>query len=200
MPQTVVFDLGGVLIDWNPRYLYRKLLEDEAAVEHFLATICTPAWNEQQDAGRPFTEAVAHLTAQWPQEAALIAAYYDRWTEMLGGPIHETVDVLAALHQRRVPLFALTNWSAETFPHVLGRYDFLDWFRGIVVSGQEKMKKPDRRLYQLLLDRYGLAAHDTVFIDDSPANVAAAREIGLHGLRFTTAQALRRALEGLGLL
>ena len=200
MPHTVIFDLGGVLIDWNPRYLYRKLLDDEAAVEHFLATICTPAWNEQQDAGRPITEAVAQLTAQWPRQADLIAAYYDRWIEMLGGPMMETVDVLAALHQRRVPLFALTNWSAETFPYVSDRYDFLGWFQGIVVSGREKMKKPDRRIYQVLLDRYGLAAHDTVFIDDSAANVAAAREVGLHALRFDTAPALRRDLEGLGLL
>ena len=199
-PQTVIFDLGGVLIDWNPRYLYRKLLKDDEAVEHFLATICTPAWNQQQDAGRPIAEAVAQLTTRWPQEAALIAAYYDRWTEMLGGPIEETVDVLAALRQRDVPLFALTNWSAETFPYVSGQYDFLGWFQGIVVSGREKMKKPDRRLYQVLLDRYSLAAHDTVFIDDSPANVEAARELGLHGLHFTTAPALRRELEGLGLL
>ena len=200
MPHTVIFDLGGVLIDWNPRYLYRKLLDDEAAVEHFLATVCTPAWNQQQDAGRPIAEAVAQLTAQWPQHAALIAAYYDRWIEMLGGPLQETVDVLAALRQRRVPLFALTNWSAETFPHALDRYDFLGWFQGIVVSGEEKIKKPDHRLYQVLLDRYSLAVPDTVFIDDSPANVAAAREMGLHGLHFSTAQTLRRDLEALDLL
>jgi len=200
MPQKVIFDLGGVLIDWNPRYLYRKLFDDESAMEHFLATVCTPQWNEQQDAGRPITEAVAQLTAQWPRQAALITAYYDRWTEMVGGPMTETVDVLAALHQRKVPLWALTNWSAETFPFVLERYDFFGWFQGIVVSGHEKMKKPDRRIYQVLLDRYSITPNHAVFIDDNPANVAAAREVGLHGLQFTTAQALRRELEGLGLL
>ncbi len=112
----------------------------------------------------------------------------------------ETVDVLAALHQRNVPLFALTNWSAETFPHVFERYDFLGWFQGIVVSGPEKMKKPDRRIYQVLLDRYRITPNHAVFIDDNPVNVAAAREVGLHGLLFTTAQALRREFEGLGLL
>ncbi len=112
----------------------------------------------------------------------------------------ETVDVLAALHQRKVPLLALTNWSAETFPYVLERYDFFGWFQGIVLSGHEKTKKPDRRIYQMLLDRYGITAHDAVFIDDNEANVAAAREVGLHGLLFTTAQTLRRDLEELGLL
>ena len=112
----------------------------------------------------------------------------------------ETVDVLAALHQRKVPLLALTNWSAETFPYVLERYDFFGWFQGIVVSGHEKMKKPDRCIYQVLLDRYSITPNHAVFIDDNPANVAAAREVGLHGLLFTTAPALRRELEGLGLL
>lgn len=200
MPHAVIFDLGGVLIDWDPRYLYRKLLDDEAAVEHFLATICTPAWNEQQDAGRPWPEAIAELSAQWPEEAPLIAAYYDRWIEMIAGPLDDTVEVLAALRGRGVPLFALTNWSAETFPYVVNRYDFLDWFEGIVVSGEEKVKKPDRRIYHVLLDRYGLAAPDAVFIDDNPANVVAARDVGLHGLAFTTAPALRQDLETIGLL
>ncbi len=200
MPQTVIFDLGGVLIDWNPRYLYRKLFEDEAKMEHFLRVICTPAWNEQQDAGRPIAEAVAELTAQWPEQRALIQAFYGRWTEMLGGVIEETVEVLAALRQRSTPLYALTNWSAETFPHVENEYDFLTWFKGIVVSGREKMKKPDHRIYHVLLDRYGLNAADTVFIDDNAVNIAAAREIGLHGLPFSTAQTLRGDLEGLGLL
>lgn len=200
MPQTVIFDLGGVLIDWDPRHLYRKLFDDEAEMEFFLATICTPDWNEQQDAGRPVSEAVAELAAQWPQQADLIKAFYDRWTEMVGGPIEETVAVLAALRERGTPLYALTNWSAETFPYVEHRYDFLTWFKGIVVSGRERMKKPDPRIYHLLLDRYGLAAPDTVFIDDNTANIAAAQGVGLQAIPFTSAAALRRDLEALGLL
>lgn len=200
MPQTVIFDLGGVLIDWNPRYLYRKLFDDEAEMEHFLATICTPDWNEQQDAGRPVSEAVAELAAQWPQQANLIEAFYDRWTEMVKGPIEETVDVLHALHKRDTPLYALTNWSAETYPYVEHRYAFMTWFKGIVVSGREKLKKPDPRIFHLILDRYNLTAAGTVFIDDSTANIAAAREVGLQAIPFTSAEALRRDLEALGLL
>ncbi len=200
MPQTVIFDLGGVLIDWDPRHLYRKLIADEAKMEHFLSVICTQEWNEQQDAGRPLSEAVAVLSAQWPEHAPLIAAFYDRWTEMVGGVIEETVAVLDALRQRGTPLYALTNWSAETYPYVEHRYEFLTWFKGIVVSGREKMKKPDPRIFHLLLDRYDLDAADSVFIDDNPANVAAARDVGLHALPFTSAEKLRTDLEGLGLL
>ena len=200
MPQPVIFDLGGVLIDWNPRHLYRKLFDDEAAMEHFLATICTSDWNEQQDAGRPVSEAVAELAAQWPQQADLIRAFYDRWTEMVKGPMEETVAILAALRKRDTPLYALTNWSAETYPYVEHRYDFMGWFKGIVVSGREKLKKPDPRIYHLILNRYGLDAPNTVFIDDNTANIAAAREVGLQAIPFTSAAALRRDLEAIGLL
>jgi 2-haloacid dehalogenase len=125
-PIHVVFDLGGVLLDWNPRYLYRKLLDDEDAMEHFLATVCTPEWNAQQDAGRTFAEATAILAAQFPEYTDLIRAYYDRWTEMLDGPIVETVEVLATLRERGVPLYALTNWSAEAFPYARANYGFMD--------------------------------------------------------------------------
>ncbi len=200
MPQTVIFDLGGVLIDWNPRHLYRKLFDDEAEMEHFLSTICTSDWNEQQDAGRPVSEAVAELAAQWPQHTDLIQAFYDRWTEMVKGPIDETVAIVAALRQRGTPLYALTNWSAETYPYVEHRYEFMGWFKGIVVSGREMLKKPDPRIYHLILDRYGLAASDTVFIDDNANNIAAARDVGLHAIPFTSAAALRHDLEALGLL
>lgn len=200
-PNAVVFDLGGVLIDWNPRYLYRQLFDgDDAAMERFLAEVTTPEWNLEQDAGRTWDEAVEALTRQHPEHAELIAAYRDRWTETLGEAIGPTVTVLDELRQTEVRLFALSNWSAETFPVARPRYPFLDWFEGIVISGEVGITKPDERVYHHLLDRFGLDAASTVFIDDSAANVRAAREVGMIALRFEGGDALRRALADLGLL
>jgi len=199
-PYSVVFDLGAVLIDWNPRHLYRQLLPDEAAMEHFLATVCTPEWNEEQDAGRPFAEGIALLCEQHPHHAELIHAYFKRWHEMLGGPIHSTVAILERLHKRGVPLFALTNWSAETFPQARARFEFLKLFRGILVSGEERLKKPDPVIYQRMLTRFGLSAPRSVFIDDSEKNVRAARELGMIALRFHSPSELERELARLGLL
>ena len=199
--RAVVFDLGGVLIDWNPRYLYRKLFDgDAAAMEHFLATVCTPAWNEEQDSGRPFAEAVALLVARHPEQTELIAAYDRRWDEMLAGPIDGTVAILAEIKARNTPLAALTNWSAEKFPVARRRFDFLAWFDAIVVSGEVGMRKPDPRIYRHLLESRGLAAGGTLFIDDSAANVAAARALGMPALQFSAPPALRADLEALGLL
>jgi 2-haloacid dehalogenase len=198
--KAVVFDLGGVLIDWDPRYLYRKLLADEAAVEEFLATVCTPEWNAEQDRGRPFAEGVAELVERHPVHAAAIAAYHERWPEMLGGEIPGTVELLAELRAAGVPLFALTNWSAETFVFARERFEFLGWFDGVVVSGEERLVKPDPRLFRRLLDRFGLAPEATFFVDDSPANVAAARRLGMDAVRFTDPGELRRDLIGRGLL
>jgi 2-haloacid dehalogenase len=198
--EAVVFDLGGVLIDWDPRYLYRKLLADEAAVEEFLATVCTPEWNAEQDRGRPFAEAVAELVERHPAHAAAIAAYHERWTEMLGGEIPGTVAVLAELRAAGVPLYALSNWSAETFRLTRGRFPFLKWFDGLVVSGEEGVTKPDRRIFELLIERFGLDPAATVFVDDSAANVDAARDLGIDAIRFHDAGALRRDLAARGLL
>jgi 2-haloacid dehalogenase len=194
MTQTIVFDLGGVLIDWDPRRLYRKLLPDETAIDRFLQTVCTSEWNAQQDAGQPFAEGVAQLSGRWPEHAGLIEAYHTRWIEMIGGPMPETVAILGALRERRFPLYALTNWSTETFPLVRDQYDFLNWFAGIVVSGEEKLIKPHPSIFRLLLDRYDLTPDQTVFIDDSPANVEAARKLGIDAIPFTCASALRQAL------
>jgi 2-haloacid dehalogenase len=197
----VVFDLGGVLIDWNPRYLYRKLFAgDEAAMEHFLATVCTQDWNEQQDAGRAFAEACAPLIARHPERAPLILAWGQRFAEMMAGPIHGTVDILEELHAAGVPLYALTNWSAETFPHAQERFAFLERFRGIVVSGHEKMIKPDPRIYRLLLERHAIAAADAIYIDDNPRNAAAATALGLQGIHFSGPEPLRAELRRMGLL
>jgi 2-haloacid dehalogenase len=196
-----VFDLGGVLIDWNPRYLYRQLFDgDEAAMERFLAEICNNDWNLQQDAGRPFADACALLVERHPEQKALIEAYHARWIEMLAGPIHNTVDILRDLKERGTPLYALTNWSAETFPLALERYEFLGWFRGTVVSGKEKLVKPDLRIFRLLIDRFGIDPAEAVYIDDNRCNAEAASELGLHGIHFTAPQALRTELEQLGLL
>jgi 2-haloacid dehalogenase len=192
--KAVVFDLGGVLIDWDPRHLYRKLLADEAAVEEFLATVCTPEWNAEQDRGRPFAEAVAELAERHPEHAAAIAAYHERWPEMVAGDVPGTVEVLADLRAAGVPLYALTNWSAETFAITRDRFEFLDWFDGLLVSGEERVAKPDPAIFRLLLDRFGLDPAATVFVDDSEANVAAARGLGIDAVRFTGPEQLRREL------
>ena len=166
-PTTVVFDLGGVLIDWNPRYLYRQLFDDEAAMESFLADVVTPEWNGQQDAGRTWEEAVQILVAKHPEHRELIEAYWHRWQETLGDAIAPTVEILDELRGKGTRLIALSNWSAETFPIARPRYPFLEWFDGIVISGDVKMAKPDPRIFRHVLDEYGLDPAATVFIDDS---------------------------------
>jgi 2-haloacid dehalogenase len=196
---AVVFDLGGVLIDWDPRYLYRTLFTDEVAMEDFLMTVTTPEWNRAQDAGRPWSEAVEELAARHPEKRDLIEAYWRRWPETLGGAIEPTVAVLRDLRATDVRLYALSNWSGETFPIARPRYPFLDWFDGIVISGQEGLIKPDARIFQVLLDRYGLQPDETVFIDDHVPNVEAAAQLGMRAIRFTDAGRLRADLAALGL-
>lgn len=196
----VVFDLGGVLIDWNPRYLYRKLFQSEAQVEQFLDQVCTGAWNEAQDRGRSWDEAVATLSEQKPEFAAQIAAYRDRWDETLGDALHDTVALLAALRESgQVRLLALTNWSAETFPVARARFPFLAWFEGIVVSGEEGLAKPDPEIFERMRTRYGLVPAQTLFIDDSLRNVEAAARLGYRAVRFTDAAQLQQALDEAGL-
>lgn len=199
--EAVVFDLGGVLIDWDPRHLYRKLFPgDEAAMEAFLATVCTQEWNEEQDSGRSWDEAVAVLCRTHPRHRDLIAAYHYRWEEMLGGEISGTVDILAELRARQMPLYALTNWSAEKFPIARDRFPFLAWFRAIVVSGEIAMRKPEPRIFRHLLARHGLEAERTLFIDDSARNVTAARAEGMQAVQFTSPEALRAQLTARGLV
>jgi 2-haloacid dehalogenase len=199
-PTAVVFDLGGVLIDWNPRYLYRKLFDDEAAMEAFLADVVSPEWNGQQDSGRTWAEAVEVLSREHPEQRDLIAAYWHRWQETLGDAIAPSVAILEELRDAGIRLYALSNWSAETFPVARPRYPFLDWFDGIVISGEEKVAKPDAEIFRHLLDRYGLDPATTVFIDDSEANVRAAAAQGIVSLRFVDAATLRSDLRRFGLL
>ena len=197
-PRVVVFDLGGVLIDWNPRYLYRGLFEDTAAMETFLSTVCTQTWNERQDAGRRVADAEAELIARHPDHADLIRAYYGQFDRMLAGPIHGTVSILEELHRRGTPLYALSNWAAETFQHAIRRFRFLDRFLGIVVSGELGIIKPDPRIYRHLIQTYQLTPSDCVFIDDSPRNVEGAKAAGLYAIHFTDPDALRNALRAYG--
>jgi len=200
LPDTVIFDIGGVLIDWNPRHLYRRLFNDDVAMERFLSEVCSPEWNEQQDAGRQWHEAIALLCARFPSQASLIHAYRERWEEMLGGPLHDTVVVLDALRQRGVHLYALTNWSHDTFVIARQRYAFLQWFQDIVVSGTEGLIKPDTAIFQLLLQRGGIDPARAVYIDDTLRHVEAARALGMRALLFRDARTLHRELSSLGLL
>ncbi len=197
----VIFDVGGVLLDWNPRHLYRKLFAgDEAAMEEFLATACTGEWNGRQDAGRLCADATALLTAAHPDKAPLIDAYYARFAEMMPGPVDGSPAILSELHARGTPLYYLSNHSAETWPVSLPRFPFFAWFKGGILSGNHRVLKPDPAIYRLLLDRYAIDPQRAVFIDDVAANAEGASRLGIHGIHFTGAAALRAELAGLGLL
>jgi 2-haloacid dehalogenase len=188
MLSTIIFDLGNVLIDWNPYHLYRKLFNNDEDIKNFLDTVCTMHWNEEQDAGRSVKDGTDLLVKQFPEHEANIRAYYERWEEMLGGAIPGTVELFKQLKDSgKYKLYALTNWSTETFPIALKHYDFLSWFDGIVVSGAEGMRKPAPEFYQLLLDRYNVSANECLFIDDNYRNIIAAREMGIESIHFTTA-------------
>jgi 2-haloacid dehalogenase len=204
MPQkfeTVIFDLGGVLIDWNPRYLYRKILKDEDQVTWFLDNICTSEWNDQQDAGRSFDEATMDLIQKHPEWKEAISAWYGRWQETIGGPIQETVNILRQIKESNGHrLYALTNWSDETFPWALNNFEFLHWFEGIVVSGVEKTRKPFPEFYQILFDRYKVDPAKTIFIDDNIKNVEGGLHVGLSTVHFKSPQHLRSELTRLGVL
>lgn len=193
--KAVIFDLGGVLVDWNPRYLFRKLFQgDTERMEWFLREVCSHEWNEQQDGGRTWAEGVDLLVKHHPDLEPMIRAYHERWEETLGGDIPETVALLRELHGAGVPLYALTNWSAETFPFAQKRFDWLRLFRHIVVSGEVRLLKPDPRIYHHLLDRCELRAEDCFFTDDVERNVLGARAAGLNSMQFLGVEKLRADL------
>lgn len=201
IPKIVVFDIGQVLIEWDPRHLYRDLFDGyEDLMEDFLDGVCSPAWNLEQDRGRSWKDGVALLTAERPDCAELIRAYDEQWEAMVPGPIPGTPDILAELKARGVPVYAITNFSTDKFELTRRRFDFLNGFDGLIVSGTERLVKPDPNIYRLLLNRYGLDAKDCFFIDDSVANVESARAVGMTAHHFAGAEALRRDLEGFGLL
>jgi 2-haloacid dehalogenase len=199
--ETIIFDLGGVLIDWNPRYLYRKILKDEDQVTWFLENICTSEWNDQQDAGRSFEEATRELILKHPEWEEAINAWYGRWQETITGSISGTVDILKKIKgSKEYRLYALTNWSAETFPWALDNFEFLHWFEGILVSGQEKTRKPFPEFYQLLFDRYAIDPSRALFIDDNIKNIEGARALGLPSVHFQNPDQLKSELTRLGVL
>ncbi|MGI9406902.1 MAG: HAD family hydrolase [Hyphomicrobiaceae bacterium] len=194
MNKVVVFDVGGVLLDWNPRYLYRKLLPDDATIEAFFDEVGFSAWNISLDAGRNWDEAVAELGSRFPHRQALIEAAHFRWFDMVSGPIIGTVEILEALNADDVPLYAITNFSSEKWIGAKERFAFLNHFRDTVVSGDEKITKPDPAIYECLLQRNSLEPENCVFIDDSAANVASATAIGIPAIQFKSPAALRNDL------
>ena len=192
--KDIIFDLGGVLIDWNLRHLYKKIFASAEEMEWFLTTVCPPDWNAKQDAGRPFAEGLAEVKAKYPKYAPQIDAYFLRWEEMLGGPIKGTVQILRELKGKNYRVFALSNWSAETFPIARKKFDFLGLLDGVVLSGEEKMNKPEPEIYRRLLARYQLRADNCVFTDDNKDNVSAAKALGIDSILFTNPEQLRLEL------
>jgi 2-haloacid dehalogenase len=197
--RAVVFDIGGVLLDWNPAYLYRELIEDPERRAHFLGSICTPDWHLAHDLGEDTEQSCRDLARRHPDYADLIMAWSARSEDMLGGVFEETASLLAELRAAGIRCFALSNMEAEKFALRRVRYEFFGLFEGCVISGLEGVVKPDRKIFEILLDRYGLDPAATVFIDDRPVNTAAARELGLVAIEFTTSAQLAADLRGLGL-
>ena len=196
---SVVFDIGNVLIYWDPRNLYRKLMPDADEMERFLADVCNTAWHEPQDAGASCAAATAALVGRFPTHKDMIEAYYARFGEMLAGPVPGMEQVVMGLKARNLPVYGLSNWPAEMFGHA-ERYDILSHLDGIVISGREKVKKPDPRLFHTLFRRYDIEPERTLFVDDVANNVATGMTLGMHGHLFRDAERLRAVLKGYHLL
>ena len=195
---AVVFDLGGVLVDWSPRYLFaRHFPNDDAGLDHFLAEVCPNDWNVSMDAGKPLHEGIAERIALHPQHESMIRRWVDEWPLMMKGPIEGMPAVLEALKRRNLKLYALTNWSADTFPHALARFEFMKSFDDIVVSGRIRIAKPDLAIFRHTIDQCHLDPTRTLFIDDSARNIAAAASLGFGVHHFTGTDALRRRLAAL---
>ena len=191
---VLIFDLGGVVLDWNPRYLFRQLIPDDEAREWFLTEVCSPAWNLQMDSGQPSAAAVAELSARYPEQAALISAYWDRWPEMLGGTLPGMSELVTELSDAGRELYAISNFNGEVWPATLAAYPLLGRFKDVVISSFAGVCKPDPRIFELALRRFGVAAEDCLFIDDAAANVAGAKAVGIVAVQFTSAAALRKLL------
>lgn len=197
--KNIIFDFGGVLIDWNPYYLYRGVFKNEEDMNYFLEHVCRYEWNVLQDAGRPLSEATRILQEQHPEYYQEIAMYYGRWDEMLGGMIEENVKLIKPL-KKKYKVYGLTNWSAETIPVAMARYDFFNDLDGMVVSGAEKIIKPDPRLYRILLERYAMEPGESLFIDDNYANIETAQQLGFQTIHLTNGMNLEEILKAKAIL
>lgn len=199
--KNIIFDLGGVLIDWNPDYVFKEVFNDDEKLAWFYREICTMDWNENQDAGYPLDKATEERVALFPEYENWIRQYYGRWEEMLGDAIHGTVELLKqCVDSPALKVVALTNWSAETFPVALKKFDFLQWFEGIVVSGEEMTRKPFPAIYHTTLERFDLKAEESLFIDDNKRNIEAAAALGIQCIHFSTPLQLEKELKKLNVL
>lgn len=197
--KNIIFDFGGVLMDWNPRYFFKDYFNDDEKMEFFLKNIADDDWNAEQDRGRSLAEGTEILIAKFPEWETEIRAYYDNWTTMLRSDIPENVAVLRQLKHSNYELFGLTNWSAETFPYALANYDFFEIFNGkIVVSGEEKLIKPDPKIWQILLEKYSIQSKESIFIDDNPKNIEIAKNLGFITVHITEETNLAEELRELG--
>ncbi len=194
---TIIFDLGGVLIDWNPEYVFLDAFNgDRQQMQWFFDNICTSDWNEDQDAGYPLSQATANLVAKFPEHESLIKMYYGKWENMLGGAIQGTVNILKKLIElKSYKIVALTNWSHETFPVAQKHFEFLQWFEGIVVSGEEKTRKPFKDIYDITLNRFQITPEKSIFIDDNLRNIEAANALNINGIHFKNPETLIQQLK-----
>lgn len=193
---TIVFDLGGVLIDWNPLYVYNDYFPSKEDHDYFFNEVATFDWNEEQDAGKSLALATEERIVLFPEWEQSLRDFYGRWEEMLGDRIHGTVEIFQKLKEKdRFKIYALSNWSAETFPIALEKFDFLHWFDGRLISGEEGMAKPNPDIFHLLRDRYGLIPAETLFIDDNHRNAEAARDLGYNVVHFISPEHLQESLK-----
>ncbi len=200
MKETLVFDLGGVLIDWDPRFLYHKIFPNQDEMEYFLRAVCSPEWNLQMDGEKSFNDAINELIPHHPEYADQIRAYFNRWEEMIAGIIPETVKILVELKNADYPLAALSNWSSETFPVVNAKYEFLDWFKPLIISGRVGLVKPDPDIFHLILCSIDRDPDQCIFIDDMKQNIQVADEIGFDTIHYSSPHRLRLDLVSRGIL
>lgn len=197
---AIIFDYGNVLLEWDPRLVYRRYFNDEEAMERFLIEIKFMEWNAHQDKGRPFAEGVAALSKEFPQHAHLIQAYHDRWIDSIGDAYWGTVEIMKELKQKGYRLYGLSNWSAETFPHAQAKYDFFHLLDDMVISGAVGFVKPEPEIYHLMLEKIGRPAQECLFIDDSLPNIQRANTIGFETIHFTSPSQLKHELIEMELL
>jgi 2-haloacid dehalogenase len=198
--KAIIFDFGNVLLEWNPRLVYRRFFQDEESMEQFLHEVNFMDWNLQQDKGRPFDEGIAELSKKFPHYTELIQAYYDNWIHSIGDSLAGTIEILRQLKDAGYYIYGLSNWSAETFPRAREKYDFFSLLDDMVISGQVGVVKPEAEIFEIMLKKIGRPASECVFIDDALANVEQARRMGFVTIHFKSPEQLDQELHQLGLL